>query len=114
MQDMHGDTPPYRNVGKSAQICDGRVPASGRVALGLLLQHLLVAGCALEGGEAGGMEPALAPEAGDGAAPARGRDRGRGADDRAEEERAQSGGSVLAFHGTIVGVRIAALGDVML
>jgi sugar/nucleoside kinase (ribokinase family) len=60
------------------------------------------------------MEPALAAEAGDGAAAARGRDRRRGADDRAEEERAQSGGSVLAFHGTIVGVRIAALGDVML
>ena len=36
------------------------------------------------------------------------------ADEAADEERTQSGGSVLAFHGTIVGVRIATLGDVML
>jgi len=60
------------------------------------------------------MEPALAPAALEVAAPARGRDRGRGADDAADEERAQSPGPVFAFHGTIVGVRIATLGDVML
>jgi ribokinase len=60
------------------------------------------------------MEQALAPAAREVAAAARGGDRCRRADDAADEERAQSSGSVLAFHGTIVGVLIATLGDVML
>ena len=48
-------------------------------------------------------------------APAAGRgDGGGGADERADEERAQPRRSVFAFHGTIVGMRIATLGDVML
>ena len=48
------------------------------------------------------------------AAPPRGGYRGRCADDAPDQERAQTARAVVAFHGTIVRVRIAALGDVML
>ena len=60
------------------------------------------------------MKPPLAATAFEVTPAAGGRDRGRCADDPADEERTQSSGSVLAFHGTIVEVRIATLGDVML
>lgn len=60
------------------------------------------------------MELPLTAAAGEVAAPARGSDRGGRADEGSDEKRAQPGGLVLAFHGTIVGMRIATLGDVML
>ena len=60
------------------------------------------------------MEPALAAATREVAAPARGRDRGGRADDAADQERAQPRSAIFAFHGTIVGVLIATLGDVML
>jgi ribokinase len=60
------------------------------------------------------MELALASEARERAAAASGRDRGSCTDDAADEERAQSSSPVFPFHGTIVGVLVATLGDVML
>jgi sugar/nucleoside kinase (ribokinase family) len=84
------------------------------IVLALLLEELLEARRLLEGGEAGGMKTPLAPAAGEVAAAARSGDGGRRADDAADEERAQSPRPVVLRHGTIVGVRIATLGDVML
>jgi ribokinase len=60
------------------------------------------------------MDPPLAAASREVAAPPRGGDCGRGADDAADQERAQSPRAVVAFHGTIVGMRLASLGDVML
>ena len=60
------------------------------------------------------METPLAPPARDLPAPPCGRDRSRGADEPAEQERACAAAPVLSVHGTIVRVRIATIGDVML
>ncbi len=60
------------------------------------------------------MEPLLAAAAREVPAPAGGRDRGARAHDAPHEERTQSTSPVVAFHGTIVRMRIATLGDVML
>jgi spectinomycin phosphotransferase len=73
--------------------------------LALLLEELLEAGRLLEGGEARGMEPPLAPAAGEVAPATRGRDRRGRADEAADEERAQSPGPVVLRHGTIVGMK---------
>jgi sugar/nucleoside kinase (ribokinase family) len=60
------------------------------------------------------MELPLAAETREVAASAGGGDRRPRADDRPDQERAQSRSPVFAFHGTIVGVLVATLGDVML
>src|SRR5436190_3811884 len=60
------------------------------------------------------METALAPPARELPAPTDGRDRRGRADEPAEQERACTAAPVLSVHGTIVRVRIATLGDVML
>jgi ribokinase len=60
------------------------------------------------------MQPALPPETREVAPAASGGDGRRRTDDRADEERAQSGGPVVPFHGTIVGVLIATIGDLVL
>src|SRR5436190_7383523 len=60
------------------------------------------------------METPLAPPAGELPAPPCGRDRSRGADEPAEQERACAAAPVLSVHGTIVRVRIATIGNVML
>jgi ribokinase len=60
------------------------------------------------------MKPALASLPREAAAPTRGRERGGGADEPAEQERARTPEPVVVIHGTIVRVRIATLGDVML
>src|SRR5206468_2623075 len=74
---------------------------------------------ALEGGEAGRMEDPLAPAARHLPAAAGGRERGRCADEAADQERARPAEPVVAVHGTIVPMRdgrcqIATIGDVML
>jgi len=80
----------------------------------LLLEQLLEAGRRLEGREPGGMEPAVAEPPRDVAAPAGRCDRSRSAQDAAEQEGAGTTALVLSVHGTIVRMRLATLGDVML
>ena len=60
------------------------------------------------------MEPPVAAAARHLAAAARGRDRGRGAHEPAEQERARPTPLVFPVHGTIVRVRVVTLGDVLL
>jgi len=60
------------------------------------------------------MEPPLAAAPREVAAPAGGRDRGRRAEEAADEEGAQTSRAILSVHGTILRVRIATIGDVML
>ena len=60
------------------------------------------------------MELPDAALAGESPATACGGDGRRRPENGADEKRAQSPGAILAFHGSIVGVRIATLGDVML
>jgi sugar/nucleoside kinase (ribokinase family) len=79
-----------------------------------VLEELLETGRPLECGKAGGMEPLVAAAAGEISPAAGGCDRCTRADDAPDEERAQSASPVVAFHGTIVRMRIATLGDVML
>src|SRR5207302_3287711 len=59
-------------------------------------------------------EAPLAPAAGQVALASRGRDGGRCPDDAADEKGARSIAPAFVVHGTIVRVRIATLGDVML
>src|SRR5437667_2373042 len=80
----------------------------------LLLEQLLEAGRALESRESGRVETALAPAPRDRAAAAGGRHGRRRADEPAEQEGARTAAPGLAVHGTIVRVRVATLGDVML
>jgi sugar/nucleoside kinase (ribokinase family) len=69
-----------------------------------------VARCVLEGGQAGGVAR-RAPRA----AASRGRDHRRGADHPAEHERAQPiSAAPVVVHGTIVGVLVCTLGDLLL
>jgi ribokinase len=60
------------------------------------------------------VEPALPPSPSEIAAPPGRRDGGRGPDEPAEEEVARTTAPALVVHGTIVRVRIATLGDVLL
>jgi sugar/nucleoside kinase (ribokinase family) len=60
------------------------------------------------------MEPPLSALPRELAATARGRERGRGADEAADQEGSRTPEPVVVIHGTIVRVRIATLGDVML
>jgi sugar/nucleoside kinase (ribokinase family) len=60
------------------------------------------------------MEDPLPPAAGELAATTRRRERGGRADHTADEERARTPEPIVAVHGSIVRVRIAAIGDVML
>jgi ribokinase len=79
------------------------------------LDELAVAGCALERGEADRAAQAVATTAGDVPPPARGRDRGRGADDAAEQERLQPSPATLAVHGCDCrAVRLVTFGDLLL
>ena len=77
---------------------------------GFALQRLLVAGCVLEGRQAGRvLRRALRSTT------PRGGNHCRGTDQTADDEGAQSFGSALvAVHGTIVGVLICTLGDLLL
>ena len=78
--------------------------------LSLPLQSLLVTRRVFEGGEAGGVARG-APRA----ASSRGRDHRRGADHSAEDERAQPiSAAPVVVHGTIVGVLVCTLGDLLL
>jgi sugar/nucleoside kinase (ribokinase family) len=88
--------------------------AFGAVADLALCLELLEAGCALEGGEAGGRLEALAAARDHGAAAAGRGEGGSCADDAPDQERARSPAPVLPVHASIVPVRVAALGDVML
>jgi sugar/nucleoside kinase (ribokinase family) len=73
-------------------------------------ERLLVTWCVLEGGEAGGVAGrALC------AAASRGRDYRRSADEPAEDERAQPiSAAPVVVHGTIVGMLVCTLGDLLL
>src|SRR5205814_3631179 len=80
----------------------------------LLLEELLEAGRALESRESGRVETALALPPRDRAAAAGRRHGRRRADEPAEQEGTRTASPVLAVHGTIVRVRVATLGDLML
>ncbi len=60
------------------------------------------------------MQHPLAAAARELATAARGGERGRGADEAADQERARTSEPIVAVHGTIVPVKLATLGDVML
>ena len=78
--------------------------------LGLSLQRFPVARRVLEGGQAGGVER-RAPRA----TTSRGRDHRRGADQPAEDEGTQPISTApVVVHGTIVGVLVCTLGDLLL
>jgi ribokinase len=74
------------------------------------LERLLVTRCVLEGRQARGVSRCVLRTA-----TPRGRDHGRGPDQAADHEGAQAFGSALVtVHGTIVGVLICTLGDLLL
>src|SRR5581483_12525068 len=116
MVDATGSSPPGRELAAPGRRGERAAPRTRQIAqpdarerginhLGpvalLLLARLAEAGRVLERGEAGGGLAAARARA----EPARGGDRGRGADDAAEHERAEPSPSAAApvlFHATIV------------